>query len=265
MANTNWNSSDKSANVTLTGSSLIATASGSAAWVRAVDKQITGKFYWEAKPTVWGNANTGVGFCQFGVTAPLPTASGTCVVTKGGTIFVDGSSSGSTLSARAANDVIGIALDCSNQLVWFRVAPSGNWNGSATANPATGVGGISVGTLAGRGLPAYPLAMMGANLDSITGNFGDTSFSGTVSSGFTSGFTAGATPALNQIVTQVAIEQWGVGTPAMQLTQIAIEEWAAVSSVNTQAILTQIALEQWASVASVSAPGGGGPMVTTIF
>src|SRR5436190_23798823 len=111
MANTLWNTSDKSANVTLTGSSLIATTSGASGWVRAADKQITGKFYWEEKPTVWGNASTGVGFCPARVTTPTATTAGTCVVIKSGVINVDGATSGSTLGARAANDVIGIAVD----------------------------------------------------------------------------------------------------------------------------------------------------------
>jgi len=249
MANTSWNSSDKSANVTLSGSNLIATTSGSAAWVRAIDKQVTGKFYWEGKPTVWGSANTGIGFCPVGVTAPTPTASGTCVVIKSGAINIDGVSSGSTLGARAANDIIGIALDCGGRLAWFRVAPSGNWNGSATADPGAGVGGISIGAAGGGGIPAFPLAVMGANLDSITANFGDTAFSGTAPSGFTSGFTSGATPSSNALATQVGLEHWLATNPQAQVTQVALEMWASNSSVTVQAVATQVGLEMWASVA----------------
>jgi hypothetical protein len=54
-------------------------------------------------------------------------------------------------------------------------------------------------------------------------------------------------------LTQEAIEQWGVGTPAVQLTQVAVEEWASVATASIQAAVTQVALEQWASVAAASA------------
>ena len=53
MANTTWNPADKSATMTLSGGNLIATGSSWIAWVRAVDKKTTGKFYWEYKATVW--------------------------------------------------------------------------------------------------------------------------------------------------------------------------------------------------------------------
>jgi hypothetical protein len=229
VANTQWNGSDKSANVTLSGLNLIAVASGASAWVRAVDKQITGKFYWECTPTVWGNANTGVGFSTPNVTTPVPTSIGTCVVIKSGVINVDGVSSGSTLGARAAADVISVAVDFGARLTWFRVAAAGNWNGSATANPATGAGGVAI-TSSGVGVPAFPLAIMGANLDAITANFGDTAFTGTVPSGFTSGFTAGASIGTNALATQAAVEHWLTTNPAAQVTQVALEHWASVQT-----------------------------------
>lgn len=229
MANTTWNGSDKSANVTLTGSNLIATASGASAWVRAVDRQLTGKFYWECTPTVWGNANTGVGFCPSSVATPTQAAVGTCVVIKSGVINVDGVSSGSTLGARLAADVISVAVDFGARLAWFRVAAAGNWNGSATANPATGAGGVAI-TSSGGGIPAFPLAIMGANLDAITANFGDTAFTGTVPSGFTSGFTAGASISTNALATQIAAEHWAAPNPNAQVTQVALEHWASVAN-----------------------------------
>lgn len=263
MANTTWNPSDKSANVTLTGSNLIATASGASAWVRAVDKQITGKFYWECRPTVWGNANTGVGLCPGALAAPSgASAVGMCAVFKSGTIWLDGSSTGLTLGARAANDVIGIAVDFGARLAWFRVAAAGNWNGSATANPATGAEGISIPFM-GIGIPGFPLSVMGANLDSITANFGDTAFTGTVPSGFTSGFTAGVTSPTNALATQTLAEHWLTTNPNAQATQVLVEHWQSVSTTGLQAVVTQVLVEHWMSVAVV-VPAAGGPMVTMI-
>jgi len=81
--------------------------------------------------------------------------------------------------------VIGIAVDFSGQLIWFRVAPAGSWNGSGTANPATGVDGISISVIAGSRFPT----MTGQGGDAITANFGASAFTGVVPSGFTSGFT----------------------------------------------------------------------------
>jgi hypothetical protein len=160
-------------------------------------------------------------------------------VVKAGTIFSAGSNTGLSLGARAAGDIIGIALDLGARLIWFRVAPSGNWNGSGTANPATGTGGVSIAGLGSPAItPLYAMASFAASADAATGNFGDTAFSGTVPSGFTSGFTAGASIPNYAVATQIALEEWGVGTPRVQLTQIAIEEWASVA--NAPAVTSQI-------------------------
>jgi len=195
MANTTWSTTDKSPNVTLTGSNLIATATSTAVGARAADRQITGKFYWENTVTVWIGPNTSVGFCNSAVplTAMVAAPVGSCNVIKSGVISINGAASGSTLGTLAAGNVIGIAIDLNAQLGWLRLAPSGNWNGSSTANPATGVGGISLSGITGGGLYSlYPVCAFGGGSDSTTANFGDTAFSGTVPSGFTSGFTAGA-------------------------------------------------------------------------
>jgi hypothetical protein len=252
MANTTWNPSDKSANCTLSGGNLIGTATGANAWVRAVDKQVTGKFYWEAQPTVWVNGNTGIGFCGGGLAAPSgATVAGMVATFKAGPIYVDTVNTGKTLGARAANDIIGIAVDLNARLIWFRVAPAGNWNGDATANPATGAGGVSF-TILGIGIQAYPVATFGTGADAITANFGNSAFSGTVPSGFTSGFTSGVVSPSNALATQLAAEHWLTTNPAAQITQVALEHWATVTGTGIQAIATQLALEHWATVALVS-------------
>lgn len=55
----------------------------------------------------------------------------------------------------------------------------------------------------------------------------------------------------NAILTQIATEEWGTGTPLAQLTQIAIEEWGPATL--PQVRLTQIAIEEWASVTTAVA------------
>jgi len=257
MANTSWNGSDKTANITLTGSSLIATAtSSSTGGVRAADKQQTGKFYWECTLTTISGVSSGVGVGGSGASLTanaLSTTIDCLMATNSGTIYVNTVSSGVTLGARASGDVICIALDLTTTgsgLIWFRVGAAGNWNANAGNNPATGVGGIVCGF--GPAIAAYPMWISNANSTVCTANFGDTAFTGAVPSGFTSGFTSGATPALNAAITQEALEDWSSGGDA-RLTQIALEQWVNPATGNVQAILTQIALEEWCSVALLSA------------
>ena len=175
-----------------------------------------------------------------------------------------------------AGNIIGIALDRTARLIWFRLCPSGNWNGNASANPATGVGGLTLNTIAAASplFSTYALAGFVASGDVVTANFGDTAFSGVVPSTFTSGFTAGLGPTLNAITTQVAFEEWtsnpfvpGVAQvtqvgfeqwtttiPQAQLTQLAIEEWSSNTSALGQAIMTIIAVEEWGQVIKVAPP-----------
>jgi len=259
---TTWNPADRSS-IQLSGNNLVATEITGGAWVRAVDRQVSGKFYWEVQLAQIGLNNPIIGFCLGGVT---PTSTGVglaAVFCNTGIIWVNSVNSGSTLGARAVNDIISVAVDLGAQLVWFRVAPSGNWNGSSTANPATGAGGISVASVARGGLPTYPLALFGASgAAAIIADFGDSAFSGTVPSGFTSGFTPGASISTNVLTTQAAVEEWYAPTPAMQLTQAAVEQWQVLSpdaqltqiaaehwlQPNPDAQVTQLALEQWSNV-----------------
>jgi hypothetical protein len=214
MANTTWNPSDKAANVTLSGDNLTATtAAGTGSGVRTVDKQSAGKFYWEFTATAVGTAASGVGVVSptldltiasngFSVAKPVGSS---CGAIRTGLILVDGVSTGISLGT-ITGLVVCIAFDVSARLIWFRLGAGGNWNNSASANPATGVGGIA--TTIGIGIPVYPAALLVSSTDAITANFGDTAFTGAVPSGFTSGFTAGASAGNNALVTQVALEMW---------------------------------------------------------
>jgi hypothetical protein len=53
--------------------------------------------------------------------------------------------------------VVEICVDIDARLFWLRVS-AGNWNGSGTANPATGVGGINIAAMTGTLYPAASLA-----------------------------------------------------------------------------------------------------------
>lgn len=250
MANTTWSATDQ-AGVTLSGTNnLTATTSTAAATgVRTIDKQNAGKYYFEYTVTTWGSVLAlGVGIA----TGTAPFGAGTinaCCAFNTGQVNYNGTNTGQNIGATANGGVICIALDLTNKLVWFRSGAAGNWNGNATYNPATGVGGISIASIAAGIIPVYGFEECGSSVSVVTANFGDSAFSGAVPSGFTSGFTSGAVIPTNELLTQIGVEEWGVSTPSMQLTQIGVEEWGAP---NAQLQATQTALEHWARASSAS-------------
>lgn len=267
MPNSTWNPSDKSAGITLSGGNLVAANNNSTlSSVRTVDKQVSGKFYWEATLTSWGHTNDSIGFgvSSASLTAGLATnaSPGTCSLNRGGVVYVDGVSAGFSFGTVTSGTVVCFAIDLSARWVWFRLGAAGNWNNSAPANPATGAGGVAV--TVGAGLPAYPMLACQLTGDSVTANFGDTAFTGVVPSGFTAGWPSGATSPTNDIVTQIGLEHWLTTNPDAQVTQMALEHWATTASGNLQAVVTQVALEHWASVANVI-PSTGGPMISVIL
>ena len=109
----------------------------------------------------------------------------------------------------------------------------------------------------GGGIPIYPYFYLNS-AGSVTANFGDTAFTGTVPSGFTSGFTAGAMVNTNALATQTVLEHWLTTNPDAQVTSVVLEHWATVPTTTVQALATFVAVEHWASVANVS---GQGPRV----
>lgn len=244
MAASTWSTTDKTASLTLTGSNLIATAAATNQGVRGKDPKRTGKYYIEYTSTTTQSATSQLGFAA--VKTPLTASSGPSSISvsasAGSLVGFD------TFGAGALNIAVGVsfttgtvvcfAIDLDNSLIWVRSGAAGNWNGLAANNPATAVGGGNLrGVGLGQGIDCYPLAFLAGSANSITANFGGSAFTGTVPSGFTSGWDDTVTALSNMVATQIAIEQWGVGTPDMRLTQVAIEEWATVAA--APAITTQ--------------------------
>lgn len=188
---TTWNPADNVAN-TLSGGNLTAAPSGNGG-VRGTVSVSGGKYYWEYTAT-WGsswacgggvaNAGAALGYGNSGQTGTITVAGGSIA----GYVFVNTTDVGVHLGLTPYNGtVIGIALDATNQLIWFRPGPSAIWNNSGTANPATGTGGVSISTVAG---PYYPFVGFNGITggQSTTANFGDTALVGAVPSGFAAGF-----------------------------------------------------------------------------
>jgi hypothetical protein len=255
MANTTWNASDKTANVTLTGSNLIATATGFNGGVRAVDGHaISGKYYWEYTINTITSAQSGVGISLPGeslVGGITGTTARQVVVNNTGQVYRI-SVAQVALGSLTAGTVVCIALDIGSNLLWFRFGAAGNWNANASNNPATGVGGVA---LFGSNVAYRPYTCFGSTSDQTTANFGDIAFTGAVPSGYTAGFPTPSSPTY-EAATQIAVEEWAsIIPPQFQATQVAVEQWAAVSAVagGTRMLATQMGVEMWASAAAAAA------------
>jgi hypothetical protein len=197
MANTTWNPSDFT-NITLSNGNLTANFTiGGNGGVRSIARASVGTRYWEVTATNWSGApSSGIGIANGLATTSNGIASliNASAVLSSGDIWVNGSAApgNPTLGARANGDIIGIALDLDNKLIWYRVAPAGSWNGSGTANPATGIGGVDIRAINPDSffLPVYALlrGAPGGSATVVTANFGNSAFSGAVPAGFASGF-----------------------------------------------------------------------------
>lgn len=239
MANTTWNPADR-VNTTLSGGNLVAAADFAGGGVRSAHSLSAGKYYWENTYTVLSSNALTLGIALATASLTAPTTACAKIQRTTGNILVNNINTGSSISggsAIAAGSVIGMAVDFTAQLIWFRLGAAGQWNGSGTANPATGVGGLSITPIAGA-----LFAFMNGQQDTVTANFGDTAFSGTVPAGFTAGFPAGAVgpapPAKDQSGTNTST---GGTTTTISVTSAAnsvVVVGACVGSTSTTTIPT---------------------------
>lgn len=184
---TTWNPSDL-VNVLLTNSNLTETTSPGQGSVRSVASISSAKYYLEITlGTGSGSAVIGIANASANL-ATVPTTGVSAAVCNGlGAIAINGGAQ-TGIPAFAANGICCIAVDIGASLIWFRNGAAGQWNGSGTANPATGAGGYSMSGLTGGASPLFVLA--GATVAGLptTANFGASAFSGAVPSGFTAGW-----------------------------------------------------------------------------
>jgi hypothetical protein len=180
-----WNPSDKHADITLSNGDLTATQAATDAHrgVRATASAASGiKFYQTIPQNDPGTVPlVGISNAAMALTAFLgSTANGVgwdntgAVRLNNSTIeTIDGWSNGSVLS---------LWFDLDTGEFWGRV-DSGNWNGSATADPTTNTEGIDISGLAAG--PYFPAMSLFTNGDSFTANFGATAYSPAPPSGST--------------------------------------------------------------------------------
>ena len=176
-------------NVSLSNGDLTAThtTADSNSGIKAKQQQAAGLYYFEA---TWGATN-GTADCvgildmsqnnigwmvQFGWYCTMVRATG-------GVIYSNSGTTGYTLGTIVAGDVVSVAINLTTRLGWFR-KNGGNWNGNATANPATGVNGVGIPV----GNPHIPVVGFGGSGTAIganiTANFGQSAFAYTPPAGF---------------------------------------------------------------------------------
>lgn len=182
-------------NVTLSNGNLTVTHSNTTAnaGARSTALKSSGKFYFEVTATDLDGAFDAIGILTAAGTLTNLVTNGTncgVVYRASGAIWGNGASSSMAIGAIADGDIIGVAVDLDNERIWFRKAPSGNWNGSGTADPATNTSGANISSFSGTTMgPAVGFGGTGtAAGDNFTGNFGASAFTGSVPSGFTSGW-----------------------------------------------------------------------------
>lgn len=219
MTNTVFTTSNT---MTLTNGGLTAKATSSTAdYARSEDTKDSGKFYLEFKfDSSAGLGTTAVGLAPVSRVYSGATPQLGLVVGGNGSVYANSAAiTAAALGAVATNDVICCAVDFGLRAVWFRKGAAGNWNNSATANPATGAGGLFWSTMAF----LAPYVQFGNTTDQVTLNSGDTAFTGTVPTGFTSGWPTGSTSA---VVSQLGAEVFQSGAISdLRVSQLGAEVW----------------------------------------
>ena len=197
---TTWNPADKDAGIVLSGGNLIAAGdgvTGASRGVRATTSKTTGKLYFEIglNPGA-GTAQSALGICTS--TANMANlygsnfVGGAGILIGNGWFYVNGSITSTQIESGTISPpcTICVAIDFPNSLMWVRATGgtnSGNWNGSGSNNPATGVGGVGISALFPSN-PAFPVVSVFASIAGTrTANFGASAFVGTIPLG---GFTA---------------------------------------------------------------------------
>ena len=143
-----WNRLDTSGTVVFTNGDKTATISATSSAARSTTMHaqgVAGKYY--AEFAVGATNITGIALKQDQATAGAANSSTGRLFWFGtnGNILLDATLL-TTINTFAANAILSLAWNAGAKLIWFRNG-AGNWNNNASANPATGVGGIDISGL----------------------------------------------------------------------------------------------------------------------
>jgi hypothetical protein len=176
-----WNPNDLSGGIVLSNGYLTATATA-VGGVRGTSSYSSGKYYYEYELRSIVSNIIGCGVCLGTSSLTNSSNPGSAFVSRTGAITINSATSSSAIPAQPELTIVAVAVDLTAKLIWFRISPSGQWNGSSTANPGTGVGGLDISAIVTG--PMFPVCFLGANLDVVIANFGSNAFSGAVPTGF---------------------------------------------------------------------------------
>lgn len=140
--------------LTLSGGNLTVTSgtgSSTGPMARSAGSHSSGKWYFEfllntvtgATSQAYGVANGSQPLGNYPGTGS-PSTDGASYSNSSGTTYNISGMPGTWQGGGSSGNFVGIAVDLDAGLMWARTSANGNWNGSGTANPATGVGGISI-------------------------------------------------------------------------------------------------------------------------
>jgi hypothetical protein len=138
----------KDTSVSLTNNNLTANFAGTQAGVLGTVGYAAGQHYFEAtfaQGNSSSNASVGIAPRNEDLSSQVGYDDGSgaiAVFQNSGNVYANGSKLGSSSGFSNNGAVVGVAVDSNRKLVWFRVN-GGKWNGSTSADPATGVGGFA--------------------------------------------------------------------------------------------------------------------------
>jgi len=174
---------------TYTNGNLTVTCTGcgsGAAIGRGTNNHSIGKWHVELTATTVGLAGYQVGLAN--IAQPLNVVlggdnrDGIAYIANSGIVQYNNTTE-LTLNTYTSGAIICEEVDLTNLLFWVKLSTDTYWNGSSSANPATGAGGINIATISSGIL--YPAEYSTATFtDATTLNVGASSFACTPSSGF---------------------------------------------------------------------------------
>lgn len=202
-----WASFDGVAvNTTVSGGGLVATHNNSTlGGARTASAKNSGSYYYEMTFTNLNGTNSGAEILREDTTYTADGALETDVILgllpptniNVGLIIANSGNTGQKIGAMGpATTTIGIAVNFTYGLSWWRICPAGPWNGlpdpgTTTPIPAAtgGSGGITIGGATSGGLKATPTCLFaGDATETCTANFGQSTFVGAVPAGYTAGW-----------------------------------------------------------------------------
>lgn len=149
--------------------------------VRSNVSHASGAFYFEmtvvAATTISG-VGVGLDNGSESISGAGGNAAGVCWLGNGNVNY-NGTAAAYKAAVFTVGSVLGVAVNLSSGLIWFR-NQNGAWNNSSTANPATASGGFSIAAITPK---AFAVAQLTNKGDEITANFAGP-FSFTAPSGY---------------------------------------------------------------------------------